>query len=268
MQINRKRMEKISIIIICLALLVSSCAPKTVTEENTPTATLTPPAILSSDKAIGTMRTLLQESIDCLAPCFWGITPEQTTLDEAINIFGSIGLQPKYTLTKNDQEFYDTDYHIEKGLEIGIIFAIQDNIVRTLDVGINDTSEIGTPRKWSAYSPEILINQYGIPSKVEFFLGRVTPTPTHSMVLYFENAELIVSYTGSDLLNSGPQLEICPITNHVSHIRIRIGKNPQYPPKQGVPIDEATSLTLESFSKLILGNPHQACFNLKDAAFP
>lgn len=273
----------IAIFTICL----SSCAPNNSTTPInaespshvfvSPTFTVTPaevvtptlPATFTPLEAGEKIRAYLQESENCLAPCFWGITPEHTTLTEAANIFASLRLELEQTNVRDNQEFYATNYHIEKGFEISIILTVQDGIIKTLDAGINVSAEVSTSRRWSAYSPETLLDQYGIPSKVDFFLGRATPTPTHSMVLYFENAELIVAYVGSDLLNNnGPQVEICPITNQVGHIQIWVGKNPRHPPKQGVPLEEGTSLTLEEFSKLMLGEPNQACFNLREEAFP
>ncbi|NOH04088.1 MAG: hypothetical protein HND47_20020 [Chloroflexi bacterium] len=274
--------------LLILAISLSNCTPDNPTTPTnlespspipvsptftaTPTETVTPtlPATFTPLEVNERIRAYLQNTVEyCLAPCFWGITPEQTTLDEATNIFVSLGLQPEHTLTQNNQEFYDTDYHIEKGFEISIILTVQDGIIKSLDAGINVPAEVSIPRKWAAYSPETLITQYGVPSKVDFFLGRVTPTPTHSMVLYFENSELIVAYIGSDLLNnSNPQLEICPTTNQVGHIQIWLGKNPRHPPKQGVPLEEASNLTVEEFSKLMLGDPSKACFNLKEEAFP
>jgi hypothetical protein len=240
----------------------------TFTVTSTETVTPTLPATLTPLETNERIKTYLQKTVGCLAPCFWGITPEKTTFDEAMNIISSIGLRLEKTNARDNQEFYATTYHIEKGFEITVIFTVQDDIIKTLDAGINVPAEVSIPRKWSAYSPETLISEYGTPSKVEFFLGRVTPTPTHSMILYFENAELIIAYIGSNLLNISPQLEFCPLTNQVENIQIWLGKNPRHPPIQGVSLEEATSLTLEDFSKLMLGDPNKACFNLKDKAFP
>ncbi len=248
-----------------------SLVPVSPTFIGTSTETVTPtlPATFTPLDANERIRTYLQKNGDCLAPCFWGITPGQTTFTQATNIFASLGLRPEHTLTENNQDFYDTDYHIENGFEISIILTVQDGIIKTLDAGINVPAEASFPRKWSAYSPETLIEKYGIPSKVDFFLGRVTPTPTHSMVLYFENAELIVAFIGSDLLNSNsPQLEICPVTNQVEHIQIWLGKNPRHPPKQGISLEKASSLNLQEFAKLMVGKPEDACLNLNSEAFP
>lgn len=238
----------------------------------TPTKTQIPtlPPTLTLLQANEKIRAYLQSSIDCPAPCFWGITPKKTTLKEATNIFASLGLELEQTNAENNQEFYATHYDIEKGFETTIILTVQDGIVKTLGAGMNVPSENGTQRKWAAYSPENLIQRYGSPSKVDFFLGRVSPTPTHSMVLYFDNIDLIVSYSrsGMNFFNNSTTLDLCPLINEVNFIKIWMGNEPRHPPPAGVPLEKATSLTLEGFSKLILGNPNKACFNLKDEAFP
>jgi hypothetical protein len=235
----------------------------------TETSTVTPPATLEPKLAEETIRDLLQEPVDCEAPCFWGIELGQTTLEEVNNIFSHLGLQLNHTTTRDNKEFYGVVYHLGTELEVTPILTVQNNIVESVDVGINDTSQEGTPRKWSAYSPETLIKRYGSPSRVEFFLGRVAPTPTHSMEMYFEQVNLIVQYIGSNLLNVDlPKLEMCPLTNQVEYIHIWMGDEPRYPPSPDVPLESATSLTLEEFSELMMGDPNKACFNLREEVFP
>lgn len=280
-------------IFLVIALVISGCVPAvsttaptqvetpvsspipispTSTSTITPIATVTPtlPVTLEPEQAKESIRTLLQESIDCESPCFWGIEPERTTLDEAINTFAHLGLSLKFVATLDNKDFYDVSYNLNNGIEVSPNIAIQNNIVKNLSVGINDTSEMGSSRKWSAYSPETLIKRYGPPSQVDFFLGRVAPTPIHSMVLYFEKVDLIVEYGGTNILNvdGGSKLEICPLTNKVDFLKFWMGDDPQYPPSPGVPLEEATSLTMEEFSKLMTGDAKMACFNLKEEKFP
>jgi len=244
--------------------------PPTSTSTFTPTATVTStlPATLEPEQAKELIRRLLQESIDCEASCFWGIEPGRTTLDEVINTFAHLGLSLKFTTTLDGKDFYATVYDLGNGLEVTPIFTIKNNTVENLRVGINDVSQVGDPRKWSAYSPETLISRYGPPSRVDFFLGRVAPTPIHLMVLYFETVDLIVQYSGINILNDVSKLEICPLTNKVDLVHIWMGDNPQYPPAPGVPLQKATSMTIEEFSKLMTGNPNNACFNLEAEMFP
>ncbi len=272
-------------------MLLASCVPHVVATpqyEETPTSipvsptlTITPtetemptptqPATLTPLQANEKIRTLLQEPIDCSAPCFWGITPQQTSFAEATNIFTSLGLQPIHTLTQNSQEFYDTDYHIEEELEISIIFSVQDDIVKTLDAGMNVPRQVTIPRKWSAYSPETLIKRYGAPSRVEFSLTDIYPNNgiDGSMMMYFDNVDMIVLYVGTEenFLKDEKSLNLCPLNNGIHFVHIWVGEEIRHPQPPLVPLEQATSLTLDDFAKLMLGDPNKACFNLKDEAF-
>lgn len=234
--------------------------------------TLTQPATLTPLQANEKIRILLQEPTDCSAPCFWGITPQKTTFAEATNIFASLGLHPKHTLTQNSHDLYDTDYHIQFALEISILFSVQDDIVKTLDVGINVPREVTIPRKWSAYSPETLIKRYGTPSRVEFSLNNIYPNNgiSGSMMMYFDNVDMIVLYAGTEenFLKDQKSLTLCPLNNGIHFVGIWMGEEILYPQPPLIPLEQATSLTLADFEKLMLGDPNIACFNLNEEAFP
>ncbi len=233
------------------------------------TATLTPPVALEPEQAKETIRTLLREPVDCTAPCFWGIVPGQTTLGEAKNIFAKLRFSLEYTNTLDGKEFYDSAYDFDNGLSVSPLLAVQNNIVTTLTVYITpETQQEEVPREWSTYSPETLITRYGTPSRVDFFLGRVAPTPDYSIVLYFDTVDLIVEYYGYDYTFDGSFVQTCPLINQWNDVRIWMGKNPQYPPSLGVSLEEATSLTLEEFSILMTGDPQNACLKLKENVFP
>lgn len=253
----------------------SSSIPINPTLANTPTEMEIPistqPATLTPLQANEKIKTYLQEPVDCAAPCFWGILPGETTFKEASDIFAFWGLQPKYTLTQNSQDFYDTDYYIEFGLELSILLTVEDNIVKTLEANINVPREITIPRKWSAYSPETLIKRYGIPSRVEFSLSNIYPNNgiSGSMTMYFDNMDMIVLYNGTEenFLKDQKSLNLCPIINGIHSVNIWMGEEPRYLPSGQISLEQATSLTLNDFSKLMLVDPNEACFNLKSEAF-
>jgi hypothetical protein len=171
-------------------------------------------------------------------------------------------------MTVDDTEFYSTSYKSESGLSIRPILTVENGVVVDLRVGLNpDNRMAGTPREWMAYSPESLIEHYGPPSAVEFFVGRAAPLPSYAMDLYFDAVNLIVEYYSYDL---GPQLEVCPLVDQMDHIRVWMGENPQSPPHpdERVSLESASALTLEAFSELMMGDPGSACLNLKEEAFP
>ncbi len=228
------------------------------------TATLTPPVTLEPERAKETIRTLLQESIDCAAPCFWGIVPGQTTLGEATNIFTRLGL-PVASTTYEKKDFHGIVYKLNSGLSVDVTLTMRDNIVENLRVEILPEKQKGVPREWQAYSPESLIARYGVPSKVDIGVD-TGPRTFFDMVMYFAPFDLIVQYAGYGIVATDTW--ICPLSEQYDDVRIWFGENPEHSPGGGVPLEKATSLTLEEFAALMMGEPEKACFNLRAEAFP
>lgn len=250
---------------------VSSSTPippaSTSTSTPTETATATLPATLEPEQAKENIRTLLQDSVDCEAPCFWRITPGQTTLSEAENIFTHLGLQVEST-TFQGKDFYGIEYEFDSGLSISVTLTTQDDFVKNLQVGIlPEKSSAGIPRKWSAYSPETLINRYGTSSKVDFSLDK-GPNLAFAMDMYFDSVDLIVQYGITNIIPYQNSPQICPLTAQFDSVRVWMGKDPYAPPFELVPLEKATSMTMEEFSNLMTGDPKKACFTLKEEAFP
>lgn len=230
----------------------------------TKTTTLTPPVTLAPEEAKATIKAFLQEPMDCAAPCFWDIIPEQTTLGEVVNIFTRLGLQINST-TQNKKRVYGVTYSSDSGFTSRVTVTIQSDVVQNLQVKLHpEKQQLGLQQEWSAYSPETLINRYGVPSKINFNVDR-GEIPSYGMVLFFDANDLIVEYYSYDL---GPKLEVCPRIDQMASVWLWMGQDPQFPPLEDVPLEEATSMTIEEFSKLMLGNPQKACFNLNSEAFP
>lgn len=231
----------------------------------TATTTVTPPATLEPEQAKEAIRTLLSEPADCAAPCFWGIAPGQTTLGEAINVFTRLGLHLEHTNTRDNKEFYGVIYAFDNGLSVTPILTIQDYVVENLRIKITpETQKSNISREWSAYSPETLIERYGTPSKVDFFFGGAAPDTSYAMDMYFDSNNFIIEYYSYDV---GPDLQICPLIDQMSSVRVWMGENPVNPPPDGVLLEMATSLTMEEFTQLLTGDPNGACFNLNIDAF-
>jgi hypothetical protein len=240
-----------------------------------PTSTVTPlPTIptlmslptLNSDQAKETIQALLKESADCLAPCFWGITPSKTTLEEAKQNLAHLGIRPQYTNTLDNKEYYDSSYTFDYGLSISLLLATKDGVVQNLVVNITpELQQTGVPRGWLAYSPETLIARYGIPSQAGIVVD-TGPRTFFAMDIYFDKFDLVIQYAGYGLVASDTR--ICPLIEQFESVRVWLGKNPENPPGKAVPLEEATSLTMEEFSALMADSPEKACFNLKAEAFP
>jgi hypothetical protein len=249
----------------------STSIPATITPTSPPTQTqtqtLTPLATLEPEQARQTIQILLQGQTDCPASCFWGITPGHTTLGEARNIFTRLGLQMRNTNPPSGM-FYEINYKNEEGTAITPLLTVQDDIVLNINLHINfQTYEGGVITKWAAYSPGILIKRYGMPSRVDFGADW-GPAPSFEMKMYFDSVDLIIQYFGTDIIPLPRRpTQFCPMAAHFSSVWLWMGKYPLHPPIEALPLEKVTSLTMEEFSKLMTGDPKQACITFKGDAF-
>jgi hypothetical protein len=138
--------------------------------------------------------------------------------------------------------------------------------VKNININISpEKQKEGVPREWLAYSPESLIRHYGSPSRVDFFLGRGGSRTPYGMDIYFDSMDLIVGYSNFDL---GAKLQVCPLSDQMWSVQVWMGDSFQNPFLPGVPLEQATSMKMDEFTKLMTGNPSTACFALNPEMFP
>lgn len=235
----------------------------------TPTPSKTPLNTLEPNEAEEAIRKLLQEPVDCAAPCFWGITPGKTTLEEAGEIFSHFGLPLSVPNTYRGKDFSGTHFEFDSGLEPSVTLTIQDNIVVNIHIRITpEKQEVGVRREWSAYSPETLIERYGPPTRVDFGVDW-GPYVSFAMQIYYDELDLIIQYYGDNIIPGNPEPSLmCPLAIKFDAVWLWLGENPVSPPGLGVPLDVVTSLTIDEFAQLMIGDPDAACFVFDGNAYP
>jgi hypothetical protein len=241
------------------------------------TNTPTPIDTLEPEIARATIEPLLREPLNCVVPCFWGIIPGKTEFNDAKNIFGRLGFTPfEGTDPNSGRDFYSIAYESSIGRRSNVTLFLSNkmvtNIVITPDIV---KQKEGSPREWIAYSPETLIQKYGKPSQVRFALDW-GPNFVITMILYFDDSDLIALYKGYNMIPGRPHSpRLCPLTAPFDHVRLWMGHNPPNPPLTGspdpldrsIPLEKATSLTIDQFTQLMLGDPKLACFTINGNAF-
>ena len=247
----------------------STQAP-TVTETPSPTTTQTPLATLGPESVKETMQPLLQNPMNCDTPCFWGIKPQKTYFDEVRIFFSHLGFIPfEGKIPDSGKDFYTIEYTPDNGLKISVTYYINNNLIEDIVVDPEIAEQKpGSSREWIAYSPETLIKKFGKPSRVVFWMDS-GPRVKTIMIMYFDASNLIVEYSGLNMFPfNPPSPRLCPLTAPFDFVRLWIGENPPNPPMfDTVPLENATSLTLDQFTQLMLGTPQNACFILNENAF-
>ena len=237
-----------------------------------PTMTWTPFYTMEPVQITETLQPLIKEPMNCALPCFWGIIPGKTSFDEAKTLFSRLGFTP-IEGTFEGRKFYTISYNAGTGHDSSVtLHPDKNNLVENIvvDPDIPKPKE-GSPREWIAFSPETLIKQFGEPSRVEFAIptpeGKAGSPPNIGiiMIMYFFNHDLIVYYSGH---NMNPW-QFCPLTAPFDSVRLWMGPNPPDTPSfETVPLERATSLTMEQFAQLMTGDPKKACFKFKKDMFP
>jgi hypothetical protein len=249
--------------------LTSTIIPPTPTlfPSATPTLTPTPLNTIEPAKADELISGLLRDPGDCLAPCFWGIVPGKTTRDEADNFFYHIGALP-YNSTIDGKDYASYRYQFKKGsLEIGVTLSLSNNVVENQKIVMPARGTNGLPVSgWMAYSPKALIQRYGKPSRVDFSWNLQGGNLTFTTILYFEKFDLIGMFHSPDGPKPSSPTE-CPLAVRYDTVWLWMGKDPYYPPGKGIPLIEATSLTIDEFVSLMTGAADRACFTLNHDAF-
>ncbi len=232
-----------------------------------PAVTATPLVTLEPSQAKATIAPLLTDPMNCAVPCFWGIIPGRTSLDEARMFFSKLGFRPfEGTNPDSGKYFYTIPYDSSSGYDFSATLHtdprnLVENIVVTPHI---PRPKEGGPREWIAYSPETLIKRYGAPGEVKFAVS-YGPSTWIDMSMYFDTLSLIVDYSGYGM---NPR-RFCPLSAPFDFVRVWIGKNPPDTPSfQTVQLEQATALTMDQFTQLMLGDPQRACFTLKADAFP
>jgi len=235
---------------------------QTITPTIASTVTPTPFNTLEPAQVTETLRPLLKDPMNCAVPCFWGIIPGKTSFDEARVFFRKLGFTPFEGIFEG-RDFYTISYDSGTGYHSSLTIHPFNNLIENMMVtpDIPKPKE-GVPREWIAYSPETLIKRYGNPSSVRFTVSSygMAGLPSNigiNMIMYFDTSDLIVHYSGYGMT---PEL-FCPLTAPFDFVRLWIGPNPPDTPSfETVPLEKATSLMIEQFTQLMLGDAKKACF--------
>lgn len=237
-----------------------------------PTIILTTFDTLEPAQVTETLQPLMKDPMNCAVPCFWGIIPGKTSFDKARTFFSQLGFTPFEGINPNSGVyFYSISYDSDTGHDSSVTFHIKNNLVEDIKVTPNiPEPKDGSPREWIAYSPETLIKRYGSPSSVRFTVSSygVAGSPQNigiNMIMYFDTPDLIVHYSG---YNMTPET-FCPLTAPFDHVRLWMGHNPPDTPSfETISLEKATSLTMDQFTQLMIGDPKKACFSVKGEVSP
>lgn len=224
----------------------------------TPTAT---PTKTDDSQAEAEIKSLFQDNEICPPPCYLGVVPGQTTSDELRNIFAHWGIALQ--VSAQNAPAFAIGHQFNSGYWLGAKFLMNQNVVESIGFSV----EQDEPHEWAAYSPIALLQQYGPPSHVSFWIGSIhEPSSTpwkgwYYMIMSYDELELNIEYGGVEI-RLDEMATICPYTDAYDYGRVWLGKYPDFLSSAHVTyLEDATSITLEEFHDYLMKGPG-ACFYL------
>lgn len=256
------------------AVLPVSPTPSTSTLKTiiTPTKTTEPTVspTLAAEEALTFIKQMQRINGECRLPCWWGITPGITTLDEARQVFAPLR---HYRTTRGTVGFSYPDY---SGIDASI--ETENGIVKEIwvfastfriDKG-NNIEYLPFDESWYPYSLRGVLEQLGPPSKAQIGFGTVIDAvgneyfDQYELHVFYNDAGLIVRYTGLPDETETGNVRACFALSQAVDIRVYI-REPvissdglQVPPWDYLTnpksLEEATHLSLVEFYENFQGD--------------
>lgn len=169
----------------------------------------------------------LKTNGNCKLPCFWGITPGETTLDEVKRFIENLGWKGDeyHTFISPDDTLYATLHTVDDNA-IGIMIYPQNGLVDTISSGFGGRNF----KTWMPfYTIEQVLSSEGVPSQIYVSLatGLEVSTPKiteYNLDIFYQKSQILVIYSGS-AIKQGDSYKICPGNPHQG--------NPNVPEDEG-----------------------------------
>lgn len=289
-----------SIILISIAILETSCVAQSPTRTSpTPTLTLLPTRTLFISPPVSSMSlpqptptlsreerdsqilNLLMTNAGCELPCWWGIVPGETTLDQTREYIRSLGRelippQPSWKL-----RYYDGGVDLSKPLmHIHFQFLEQDGVVIATHVNIDHIGlDLSTLYQyWNSYSPSAIMHKYGQPERVWLEIGAMCAAGCggishYDLFLFYDHQGILIIYHGKTSIQEG--YRICPEFNkeagQVNGIDIFLSSDMNQAPLEQLvdisegripfifPLEQVSTLSIQGFYELFTQADSNPC---------
>jgi hypothetical protein len=242
------------------------------------TSTITPMPTYSPDEAELILAEMMQTNGNCSVPCFWGIIPGQTPIDEAVGFLTALSRSfgdDEIVQAVGNDTIYSFSFNFYKESEIMIYVSLtrRNNGLVNLFARPDSGYYMPPDNVWLGFRPETVLKKFGAPSRVGFYI--VTGAEGHGyygMLIYYSQTVIeyiYPKYISYPMIKSG-NTKICPLTDGASWFEYWLGsdfRNEVPPYKYEVALNDVTSMTEAGFYALMIGKPEDACFTVDFSSY-
>ena len=281
--------------------IIATPSPPSVTQKPFTTETITRVPSLTSLASRSTLTAteqenyvseLLKTNAGCKLPCWWGITPGETSWEDAEHFLIYLGA----TIGRTDipsgmilhwAKFSDSLSDIETSFfEQEIRVGIIDSISAIGNYG-STQNQRDFESLWESYSPKEVIKAYGVPSRVLLSATGVTgvgDTGNNGYILwiFYDHLGFLIRYGG--IVPDLPIYHFCPELQVGADDIYRIDFYLQHPdnslpleshdtilttsPSRAMSIQDAAGMSTEEFYRLFIQGEEPTCFDTPHDIWP
>lgn len=260
----------------------TSFNPPTHTSTTQPTSTATPAPTLSVNQRASLMEELLATNKDCKLPCWWGVSPGVSKWMDVEDFILSIGAKTGQQSLSNDLILHETGgFDLpEKGIRNRISFIESSaNVIAIRVAAEGRTNPEAFKEIWASYWPDKILSDYGKPSRVllKTFSRAGESSPVQRTIyglwMFYDDKGVLIRYSGTVIFDA--TYRICPSYaesgNLVPDIELYLQSPTNSMPiddlaRDGLtpetsirPLEDATGVSIDQFSELLLNDPQNFC---------
>ncbi len=243
----------------------------------TPMPTLVP--TLTADEERAFVVEMLETNGGCELPCWWGVTPGETTWQAVKDQFG---LYYGHGDTRSDGTVYH--YGPTYGLSpertwnyyIAHTFVERDGIVQSIQVmsEVNRNAQAGhSAQDWHHYSLDQILAHYGQPSQVWIAFVPVIEigsSPYYDITLVYEHFGFRILYSGAAVQDDAV-MRTCLRFEQVTRILLNLQTSPMEPTMlegHWLSLEEATGMDVETFYRTFRNANSDVCLESPAEMWP
>lgn len=259
----------------------------------TPTCTATPSTVtshptLTVKEEQAFVKEMLVTNGDCELPCWWGITPRQTTwqeVKERLGLYYGPGISRPGGIHLYEVNYGDLIYPSPPpyGYHVHIEFTVQNGKVRSIGVGcsiVRDTTPERFPIDWYRYSLDQVLTRHGAPSQImlEFWPNPPGPYYPYSLFVFYDQLGILIRYGGSAI--PGEPFRMCPELVEIEHLNLWLQSPGEGPAllelanldraelAQLLTLEEATGMDIQTFYETFKKAGAAVCLESPAAVWP
>jgi len=268
---------------------------RTPTHTTTLTSTMPFPPTLPTEEANIRLHELLSNNGNCRLPCLWGITPGESTDQNALDILAPLRGISVYWYYGTHSNYSDGDIEIDYPVDdinyynFNVVFISESNTIKSIyfwagaykavaeggALGIYDSKEFGETT--NIFSLANILSKYGVPDSI--YLSMVHDLNPASLdysnpfewVLQYPDQGIFVKYTMKAQLD-GEHVIGCPANAEIELRLVRRGESNlpptgitktwarDFPPYKS--IDKVANMSKEHFHQIFSKAPDQCLVTL------